>query len=349
MLAATALVYHPDYLHHETGSHPENKKRLEAIMGLLAERGYLERLQVVSPQPATVEQVCLVHRKDYVERMAAFARRGGGMWDMDTVVGPASYEVALLAAGGAITAVDLVLEDRCRVAWALVRPPGHHAEPGQAMGFCLFNNIAVAASHARQIWGLERILIVDWDVHHGNGTQAAFWNDPAVLYCSFHQMPLFPGTGRIEESGGSGAMGYTINVPLPPGTGDAGYVYAVEKVLLPMAEKFKPQLVLVSAGQDGHFADPLASQRLTTAGYRLLAAAVGRIAAAWSRGRVVLALEGGYNLRTMPYAVAGIIAELAGIDDPDLADPEPPPGDNLSPAVRAQVDRAWEHHRQFWE
>lgn len=343
-----ALVYHPDYLQHETGSHPENKKRLEAIMALLAQRGYLEHLQVVAPQPATEEQVCLVHGKDYVEKMKSFARRGGGMWDMDTVVSPVSFDVALLAAGGALTAVDLVMEDRCRVAWALVRPPGHHAEPNQAGGFCLFNNLAIAARYAQQRWGIERILIMDWDVHHGNGTQAAFWDDAGVLYFSIHQMPLFPGTGRVEESGGSGARGYTVNVPLPPGTGDAGYMYAVDTVLGPAAEKFEPQLVMVSAGQDGHFRDPLANHRVSLAGYRRLAATAGRIAGAWGRGRVVLALEGGYNLQTMPYAVAGIIAELAEIVDPDLADPEPPPEDSLSPLVKERVDQAWQHHRRFW-
>lgn len=347
-MPSMALVYHPDYLLHETGGHPENKQRLEAIMAFLQERGYLEQIAVETPAAASPEQVGFIHEQHYIEAVARFARQGGGMWDPDTVVSPRSYDIALLAAGGAIRAVDLVLGGGVRVAWALVRPPGHHADPGEGRGFCLFNNIAIAVRHAQQQWSVRKILIVDWDVHHGNGTQAAFWNDPDILYFSTHQMPLFPGTGRAEETGGPAARGLTVNVPLPPGTGDSGYIYALENVLLPVAAAFRPDLVMVSAGQDAYFADPLANMRLTVAGFRRLARLVRDVAEEACGGKIVLTLEGGYHLRGQASAVAGIIAELAGLEDPGLADPLSPPEDTFPSRAREAVDRARAIQSPLW-
>lgn len=348
MMSSLEIIYHPDYLQHETGGHPENKERLQAMMTFLEQRGYLSQVGVVEPRPATPAEISYAHEENFIREMERFARQGGGMWDPDTVVSPASYDVALLAAGGVITAVDRVLEGRTRVAWAMVRPPGHHAEPGRAMGFCLFNNIAIAARHAQKQWNVQKILIVDWDVHHGNGTQAAFWNDPHILYFSTHQMPLYPGTGRVEEVGGPAARGLTVNIPLPPGTGDAGHVYAWEKVLLPLARAFQPELIMVSAGYDAYFADPLAGMQVTLAGFRRLARLVSDIAREYCGGRIVLTLEGGYHLQGLAVTIAGTIAELAFIDDVTLADPLPPPVDNLSHRAVAAADRAWAVQAPLW-
>ncbi|GAW91957.1 histone deacetylase family protein [Calderihabitans maritimus] len=343
-----ALIYHPDYLQHETGTHPENQKRLKVIMNFLKERGYLNRLDVLTPEPAIPQHVHMVHISKYVSEIASIAQHGGDRWDWDTIISPKSYEVALLAAGGTILAVEKVVRGEYQTAWALVRPPGHHAEPDRAMGFCLFNNVAIAARYAQKVLGLKRILIVDWDVHHGNGTQTAFWNDSSVLFFSVHQKPLYPGTGAAEESGGAEAKGYTVNVPLPPGTGDSGYRYAFENILIPIAEKFKPQLVMVSAGLDAHYADPLANMNLTNSGFKTLTALVCQLADSTCQGKVVLALEGGYNLDVLPYTVASIISQLTGSEDLNLKEPEPAPPDRFDSYLKSLIDKISAYHKQFW-
>jgi acetoin utilization deacetylase AcuC-like enzyme len=238
----TGIIYHQDYLKHDTGLHPENKVRLISIVSHLKKTGMLDKLELIKPRRAELNELQYIHHRDYIDKV----RRSSEIelqLDPDTILSKDSYEVAMLAAGGAITAVDAVL-DTIDSSFALVRPPGHHAMPGHGMGFCIFNNVAIAARHAQKR-GMKHVLIVDWDVHHGNGTQWAFYDDPSVLYFSTHEYPHFPGTGWIDEMGKGEGMGYTINVPLPAGTDDSGFVAAFEEVLLPAAIEFAPDIVLV--------------------------------------------------------------------------------------------------------
>ncbi|MDD4161736.1 MAG: histone deacetylase [Methanothrix sp.] len=302
------LIYHPIYLLHETNGHPEKKERLTAIL----EKIQSEKLDVdfITPKPATVDQIAAIHGRRYIDQVKAICEHGGGYLDIDTILSPSSYDAALMAAGGAMAAVDAVLGEHDS-AFALVRPPGHHAMPNRGMGFCIFNNIAVAAKHA-QARGLKKVLIVDWDVHHGNGTNDVFYSDPSVLYFSTHQYPHYPGTGRADEVGEDGAQGSKVNVPLPSGTGDAGYLMAYREILKPIALEFEPDIVLVSAGQDPHKDDPLGGMRLTSAGFGAIAGLVKDIANTCCRGRLAAALEGGYNLQAQAEAVVAEIKAFGG-------------------------------------
>lgn len=307
-MSKIGIVYHPIYLRHETDGHPEKKERLTAIL----DRIESEKLDVdlVAPRPATDEQVAAVHSRRYIDQVQAVCRHGGGYLDIDTVLSRDSYDAALMAAGGAITAVDLVIGDYDG-AFALVRPPGHHAKTNRGMGFCIFNNIAIAAKHA-QARGLRKVLIVDWDVHHGNGTCDMFYSDPSVLYFSTHQYPHYPGTGRADEVGEDGAEGTSVNVPLPSGTGDEGYLMAYREILLPIALEFRPDIVLVSAGQDPHRDDPLGGMRLTSSGFGAIAGLVRGIADECSNGRLAASLEGGYNLEALAESVVSEIRAFGG-------------------------------------
>jgi len=235
--------------------------------------------------------------------------QGGGYLDMDTVVSARSYEAALMAAGGVMSGVDAVSNDLDNV-FALVRPPGHHALRGRGMGFCIFNNVAIATRYARKKFG--RVLIVDWDVHHGNGTSASFYSDRSVMYFSTHQSPHYPGTGRIDEVGAKGAEGFTVNVPLPPGTGDPGYLMVYREILRPVALEFEPDIILVSAGQDAHQSDPLSSMRLSTEGFGAMASIVKEIADLCCEGRMVATLEGGYNLEALSDSIVAVLRAFQG-------------------------------------
>lgn len=313
----TGIIYHPIYLQHETGAHPERKERLTAILDKIGS----ERLSVeyITPKQATVDQVAAIHGRRYIDQVKATCEQGGGYLDLDTVLSRDSYDAALMAAGGTIAAVDAVL-DGYDSSFALVRPPGHHAMPNRGMGFCIFNNVAIAARHA-QSRGLKKILIVDWDVHHGNGTNAIFYSDKSVMYFSTHQFPHYPGTGRMTEVGSDGAEGTKINVPLPSAIGDEGFLMVFREILKPAALEFEPEIVLVSAGQDPHKADPLGGMRLSSAGFGALAGVVKDIANVCCHGRLAATLEGGYNLEAQAEAVVaelkafqGIVPDVNGID-----------------------------------
>ena len=317
-------VYDPVYLEHDTGQHPENASRLEAIMSRLEESGLIKRLTHIPPRPATVEELALVHHEEYIAYVQAVAKKGGGWLDPDTVVSPGSYKAALYAAGGLIRAAEVVMKEGGS-AYGLVRPPGHHATATQAMGFCLFNNVAIAARYALNGFNLERAAIIDFDVHHGNGTQDVFYGDPKVLYVSTHEFPLYPGTGSLEETGTGNAKGTTVNIPLPAGSGDAAYLQVFDEIIVPVVRRFNPELILVSAGYDGHWSDRLAMMDLSVTGYAKMAGIIKGLADELCRGHLVLALEGGYPLAALAASVKATFDVLLGekdIDDP-LGPPQP--------------------------
>ena len=309
--AATGLVYHEDYLLHDNGwGHPETPARLEAIVALLESEGLPGRLQRVAPRAAAEEWLLTVHTSSYLDQLKDASRAAPVQLDPDTSLSAASLRVAHLATGGVLAAVDAVMAGQVKNAFAAVRPPGHHARPAQAMGFCLFNNVAVAARYLQRHHGLERILIVDWDVHHGNGTQEIFYDDPSVLYFSTHQYPYYPGTGAASEQGVGEGLGSTINVPLPAGVGDAEVIAAFKQKLLPAVADFRPQFVLVSAGFDGHRDDPLAQLRMSEDGFRELTRMVMGIADRYAHGRLVSMLEGGYDLEALARSVRAHVEAL---------------------------------------
>lgn len=319
----TALLYDPLFLAHTLPGHPENHTRLERIHAAIDQRGLGERLLAIPPRPATLEELERVHTHRYIEWIRRRAEIGGDAWDGgETYVVRASYEAAVLAAGAAIRAVEAVLAGEADNAFALVRPPGHHAFPDSGEGFCLFNNVASAARAALAA-GLERVLIADFDLHHGNGTQAIFYDDPNVLYFSTHQWGIYPGSGWISETGRGAGAGTTVNVPLPAGAGDTALAAAYDTVLAPLARRFRPNLILASAGYDAHWADPLGSLMATVSG---LAAVVRRLVAVAQEhcaGRLVLCLEGGYNLDALAAGVCASLNVLLG--DPQVEDPLGPP------------------------
>ncbi|HYM31876.1 MAG TPA: histone deacetylase family protein [Candidatus Cybelea sp.] len=290
----TAIFTHATCLNHDTGlGHPECADRLRAVLHGLDDK-FLAGLQRIEAPRATQEQLLRVHPADFIAAiMEAIPNDGLSHIDGDTIVSPDSGEAALRAAGAVCAAVDAVVEGMLKNAFCAVRPPGHHAEPSRAMGFCLFNNVAIGALHARAVHSLQRIAVVDFDVHHGNGTQAMFEGDAELFYASTHQWPLYPGTGTARERG---VAENVLNVPLPPGAGSSQFRQAFERALLPALDRFRPDLVMISAGFDAHQDDPLANLNLQDADYRWATAALCDLAAHRAGGRVVSALEGGYNL-----------------------------------------------------
>jgi acetoin utilization deacetylase AcuC-like enzyme len=313
------LVYDPIYLEHDTGDHVENSRRLVDAMCYLKEAGIKEKLTSLPARPASIEELKMIHAPEYISYVKNKAEKGGGWLDPDTVMSPKSYEAALYAAGGVLVAVEAVMKKEVDNAFALVRPPGHHAVQDRAMGFCIFNNVAIAAKFALSKFNLNRVLIADFDVHHGNGTQDAFYADPKILYFSTHQYPFYPGTGWIDEIGTGEGEGTTVNFPMAAGGGDEECLRAFNEVLVPVARRFQPQLILVSAGFDAHWADHLAMMRVTIAGFAQMAMILKELAAELCQGRLVFTLEGGYNLRVVACSVKATFDVLLGnlkIDDP---------------------------------
>lgn len=339
----TAYCYDKRYLEHSYPGHPESARRLEAIMALLEESRMLDRLERIPATPASEDEIARVHTRPYIHQVERVDQAGGGHLDPDTYVVPGSYQAALLAAGGLLGLTRAVLEARVRNGFGLVRPPGHHALSGRGMGFCIFNNIAIAARDALAHPGVERVMIVDFDVHHGNGTQDAFENDPAILFFSTHQYPFYPGTGRVNEIGRGEGQGTVVNIPLPARTGDQSYQQIMDEIVWPLGQRYDPQLLLVSAGFDAHWTDPLAMMQLSLAGYQEIARSLVRMADDLCDGRLVFTLEGGYDATVLSHGVLNVFSALLG--DQTISDPigPSPHQDETSIAGRiAEVKRI--HH-----
>lgn len=336
------LVYDPIYLRHETGAHVESGKRLEETFDLLERTSLLKKLTLIKPRKASSEELQMVHDSSHISRVEAFSQRGGGWLDGDTVTSAESYKVALYAVGGVLQGIDALLKGVCPEAnsiFCLVRPPGHHATKSRSMGFCLFNNIAIAARYAQGNYKIKRILIADFDVHHGNSTQEAFYDDPNVFYFSTHQYPFYPGTGAIDELGHGAGRRATVNVPLPAGCGDEGYLKVYEQILVPAARRFQPQLILVSAGFDPHWADQIAMMRLSVNGFAKITALLKSLAQELCEGKILFTLEGGYNLQALSYGIKSgleILLEEKPGEEPLGPGPEgkAPPIDSILEAVK---------------
>ena len=314
-MGRVGFVSHSAYLEHEMGAgHPESPERLRAIRSRLESTGTLDRLVLLDPTPASKEWISRVHLPSYIDQIERRAPKSGyAALDPDTTMSPGTLNAAYLAAGGAMTAVDAMMSQRVDQAFCAVRPPGHHAESDRAMGFCFFNNVAIAARYAQEHHGLTRVLIVDWDVHHGNGTQHTFDEDPSVLFFSTHQFPHYPGTGQATETGIGKGQGFTVNVPMSGGEGDEEYCEVFNNVLVPAADAFQPELVVISAGFDAHRDDPLASMNLTAAGYASLTRIVADLAVRHASGRIISCLEGGYHLNGLSESVDQHLLELLEI------------------------------------
>jgi len=300
------------FLKHETGNHPERADRIRKIPDRLEKAGLAERCRRVEWKPISRTRLARVHSPSYIDEIWAFSKSGGGDIEADTVISPESYDVALMAAGAVCDAAERIARGEQTNALCLVRPPGHHAVVNRAMGFCLFNNIATAASLATMELGLERVLIVDFDVHHGNGTQATFWHDPRVGFLSIHRWPFYPGTGDVDETGGGEGLGVTLNLPIEFGTSRHDYLEAFTAALDKFAAKIRPQMVLVSAGFDSHHADPVGGLGLETEDFQPITRAVLEVADSYADGRLISVLEGGYNPEMLADAVELHLGEMVG-------------------------------------
>jgi acetoin utilization deacetylase AcuC-like enzyme len=333
----TGLVFDERYLAHDTGTqttvvmrsgsfevspepHPSSLYIIRRIKEFLDGSGLTAQMMPISARAAREDELAVYHTREYIAGIRAYAAGGPkqGTWgsvDGETVLSPGSFEAALYAAGGAMNAVSAVMEGKVHNAYALLRPPCHHAMRNQAMGFCIFNNSVIAAHHARNTYGLERIMIVDWDVHHGNGTQDAFYQDPGVLFVSLHQHNWYPKlAGELDQVGSGPGAGYTVNIPLPPGTGDRGYRAAFEQLVLPIGRQFRPQLIIITAGQDASWLDPLAQMMLTMEGYRHMSALMVSLAEEVCDGRLVMLQAGGYSAAYVPYCTSAAVEALVGVD-----------------------------------
>jgi acetoin utilization deacetylase AcuC-like enzyme len=327
--------HHRSSVEHETGAHPENKARIPAIENELARRDWLgwERREAPAVETAQLERI---HSPEHVERIRAVSAAGGGWFDADTVASVGSWEAALHAAGGACAVIDAVCTGAAPTAFAGLRPPGHHCEAARPMGFCLFNNVAVAAQHALDAHGIERVAVFDWDVHHGNGTNDIFHARSDVLYVSIHQSPLYPGTGPLQDGGSGDGEGFTVNLPVPPGAGEPVWLSLVQHIVSPIVRSFEPGLILVSAGFDAHRSDPLAQCRLETQSFAKMATHVASMARAL-RVPFGAVLEGGYDLDALASSVA-VTLEAFGVDS---AEPEAFASEEVTERAATFLRRYW--------
>ncbi len=309
----TTIFYDDVYLKHDTGmGHPENATRLINTVKHLETTGIWQKLDIRKPGAATKEEISMVHSIDHIERIAEIAKAGGGYIDPDTFVSSNSYDAAIHAVGALLASIDLVMNKESDNAFCLVRPPGHHATPTRAMGFCLFNNVAIAAKYIQTKYNLDRVVIIDWDVHHGNGTQDTFYEDSSVLYFSMHRHPFYPGTGNKEETGKGEGSGFTINVPLSYDTQSKEYLEIFDEIMEKRIKKFNPQFMLISAGFDAYHLDPIGSFSLGAVEYKTLTEQTKKIAQECCEGRIVSCLEGGYHLSDLPKCIE---EHLKGLSD----------------------------------
>ena len=339
-MARTGLYDDPLFREHDAGfDHPERPERLDALREGIVTAGLEARLELLAPRAASTAELLRVHTEAHVQRVAATAGQTV-RFDPDTRASPRSYEAALLAAGAVLDAVDRVLDGRLDRAFCAVRPPGHHALAGRAMGFCLINNIAIGAAHALAR-GLDRVLIVDWDVHHGNGTQAIFEREPRVLYVSSHAFPFYPGTGAANEVGDGPGRGFTVNLPLPAGCGDPEYARAYREIVEPIGRAFDPQLVMVSVGFDPFERDPLAPMRVTERGFGELTDVCLGLASGAAGGRAVFVLEGGYDLAGIRGSAAEVVRVMLGEDHTAITEAAAPGFDRLIAEYRKHQKEHW--------
>jgi acetoin utilization deacetylase AcuC-like enzyme len=368
------LVFDDRYLTHNTGldligdtvpypfaepvAHPSSPALVGRAKHLMDLYGVSDRMRRIEPMLASDEQLTVYHTPEYIARVEAICRAGGGDTGSGAPIGVGGDRVARLAAGGTIAAVDAVMTGEVDAAYALVRPPGHHAMADEGMGFCVFNNAVVAARQAQRVHGAERVLILDWDVHHGNGTQAAFWADPSVLFISVHQDDLYPpGWGAVDQVGIAAGEGFTVNLPLPAGTGNRGYGEAFARLVVPISRQFRPDLIVVSAGQDANVYDPLARMSLTLAAYRAMTQAMLAVADESCAGRLVVTQEGGYAPHYAPYCSATIAQTLVGLGpgEEPIPDPYGPRAETQPAAVMLGLDaeraieRAIETQQRDWD
>jgi acetoin utilization deacetylase AcuC-like enzyme len=335
----TGIVLDQRFMQHDTGpGHPERPDRIGVLLPLALDHPEVVR---VEPRAAGGDEITLVHGEGHFERVARTRALARFAFDPDTPVSKDSFDTACLAVGGVLALLDEVMAGRLRNGFALVRPPGHHAERERAMGFCLFNNVAIGAAYLRARHHLERVLIVDWDVHHGNGTEHTFARDPGVLYVSTHRYPFYPGTGALDEVGEADGAGYTVNIPFPGGVGDAEYLEAFRTVIEPIALQYAPQLVLISAGFDPHRRDPLGGMQVSEAGFAAMARSLIAVADRVADGRCVAVLEGGYDLHAVHDSAGAVLGELCGVHA-QLA-PEP-----ASSCARPILDAVRNAQRDFW-
>ncbi|MGH7932217.1 MAG: histone deacetylase family protein [Candidatus Binataceae bacterium] len=318
----TALISDRRYLRHFAGRvHPERPERV-AVMIEMAERLTRPGLRRYAPRAASTDEIGLCHRRDYIAEVERTTTMERYNFDPDTHTSPETWTTAVLAVGGVLTAVEAVLDGDAQNGFAIVRPPGHHAAASHAMGFCFFNNVAIAAASLVRMRGLKRVLVVDWDVHHGNGTQEIFYQSPEVLYMSTHQYPFYPGTGALDEIGADAGAGYTVNAPMPAMFGDDEYLRIFDDLFMPVARQFRPEFVLVSAGFDCHYRDPLGTMQVTEQGFTAMARRMKRLAAECCGGKLVVALEGGYDLQALAASGRAVIDELGREADEPLASPD---------------------------
>jgi acetoin utilization deacetylase AcuC-like enzyme len=338
----TGIVEDRLYLKHFAGrAHPERPERAE-VMIEMAESLTRPDIKIMAPRDATYEEIASCHQPEYIATMARTASLDRFDFDPDTHTSRHSYATAILAAGGVLTAVEAVADAAIDNGFAIVRPPGHHALPNRAMGFCFFNNVAIAAKWLIESRGLKRVMIVDWDVHHGNGLQDMFYESPEVLYVSTHQFPHYPGTGSLHEIGYGAGLGFNVNLPMPAEFGDAEYLRVFDRLIMPIGRHFRPEFVLVSCGFDGHFRDPLAQMRLTEDGFAAMTRRVKRLAAECCGGKMVAVLEGGYDLEAIGESGRAVIEELGREAD------EPIRSDGRGDRVMPMIERAAQNVGRFW-